>query len=120
MFFVFRSVFALYGRPAMIFVAYASPIPGRVISCSFVAELMSRVVVAALAAVVLLAGVVLVVCVFVVPVVLLPVVRLVDVPCQAFTLTAESRKTAANHGPTNRMTVLLMMRLPGRRIRGAL
>jgi hypothetical protein len=41
MFFVFSCVFAVYGRPAIILSAYASPIPGSVISCSFVAELMS-------------------------------------------------------------------------------
>src|SRR5262249_48383408 len=40
-FFVFRSVFCLYGRPSMIFWEYASPMPGNVSSCSLVAEFRS-------------------------------------------------------------------------------
>jgi hypothetical protein len=40
-FLLLSSDFALYGRPAMLLSAYASPIPGSAASCSIVAELMS-------------------------------------------------------------------------------
>ena len=48
-FLAFKSLLALYGRPSMIFWAYASPMPGNAASCSLVAVLTSTICFAAAA-----------------------------------------------------------------------